>query len=228
MLDWIFHTKDNRYFDAVLSTLKGEGKITEPHNDSEMLDVLMFPSKELLDKLALACPDVEEETIFVALCACCLEAFTLAVVDNRRLLGGMEAAGRFWEGWAGLIQAGMPWLYKKPSLRQRVSHACADLPDLDRSSDVIDSIYKQAEPEVDRIRSRIRDGWTKIHNALPTLIPWDDKLPARVAKAAWLLIDSNESHLDPTNTKLLADLFSNKRILARVFVRRTRAERRAS
>jgi hypothetical protein len=39
--------------------------------------------------------------------------FSWAVLDNASLLGGIEPACKFWEGWACLIEAGMPWTYKQ-------------------------------------------------------------------------------------------------------------------
>jgi hypothetical protein len=84
-----------------------------------MLDALMYPPAELLDTLRVLYVrqgnEVDDETIFATACARCLEAFSLAVLDNASLLGGIEPARKFWEGWACLclIAAGMPWTYKQ-------------------------------------------------------------------------------------------------------------------
>jgi hypothetical protein len=96
-----------------------------------MLDALMYPPAELLDTLRVLYVrqgnEVDDETIFATACARCLEAFSLAVLDNASLLGGIEPARKFWEGWACLclIAAGMPWTYKQEDRSNPPAARCA-------------------------------------------------------------------------------------------------------
>jgi hypothetical protein len=82
------------------------------------------------------------------------------------------------------------------------------------------SSYEKQKPEVDRIQNRIKSVWTEVHQTL------DDTLrdqALQVARAACPLIDPDETHFDSAKVELLARLTDEKRMLARVFIRRLKA-----
>jgi|SRR5271166_1151617 len=194
---------DSFRFHLAVSKLRREGEITEiteMQGAMEILDILMFPPKEVLERLG---QELGKESIFVVACACCLEAFSLACFDNRRLLGGAEPTREFWQSWVLLIEGGMAWKYNEP----------------------VSSVEKQ-KPEVDRIQKRIKAVWTEVHRALDDAFRGD--LELQVARAACLLIDPDETHLDSAKVKILARLTNEKRMLARVFIRKLKASRDAS
>jgi hypothetical protein len=67
---------DSFRFSLAIAKLQSEGEITEMQGASEILDILMYPPKEVLERLGQ-----DKESIFVVTCACCLEAFSLACSD---------------------------------------------------------------------------------------------------------------------------------------------------
>lgn len=191
---------DSFRFHLAVSKLRREGEITEMQSASEILDILLYPPKEVLESLG---QELGKESIFVVACACCLEAFSLACFDNRRLLGGAEPVREFWQSWVVLIQPGMVWKYKEP----------------------VSSVEKE-KPEVDRIQKRIKAVWTEVHRAVDDTSRRDPAL--KIARAACLQIDPDETHLDSAKVKILARLTNEKRMLARVFIRKLKASRDAS
>jgi hypothetical protein len=191
---------DSFRFLLAVSKLRRQGEITEMQSASEILDILMYPSQKVLERLG---QETEKESVFVVACACCLEAFSLACADNVRLLGGVEPAREFWQSWVVLIQPGMAWKYNEP----------------------VSSVENQ-KPEVDRIQKRIKAVWTEVHRALADTSRGN--LALQVARAACRLIDPDETHLDSAQVKILARLTDEKRMLARVFIRKLKASHAAS
>jgi hypothetical protein len=161
-------------------------------------------TEELIEALQPLIKSSAVAPLALAACACCLEAFSLGVGDNMRLFGRIESAHRFWESFVVLVEAGMPWTYKRESMQPAIE------------------TIEEAEPDVDRIRLRIDSAWRKIHKALAES---EQAEQTAAAKMACLLIDPDESRLAQSEIELFADLISNKRRLARVFVRRVRRER---